>query len=74
MPGPGTFTVQFQALLFQLQYPHANGVPVVTLNLENEQSETLFSYTPESTAWPHVNGIDTKTTCVLQLIGLMQFE
>jgi hypothetical protein len=75
LPGPGTVTVQFQALLFQLQYPHADGVPVVTMNLANEESQTLWSYTPgEYTKWPHIFGIDLKPACVLQLTGLLQFE
>ncbi len=73
-PAPGTFTVQLQALFFQLQFPHAEGVPVARLNLEGARSRTLFSSIGGHSAWSTIAGIDTKNTCVTQLLGLLQFD
>jgi hypothetical protein len=75
---PGSFTIQLQALLFQLQYPNAVGVPVLRYNTAPGQAQSLLSFVPaDYHAWPQVMlpGTGKKPTpvCVAQLVGLLQF-
>ena len=73
--GPGTITIQFQALLFQLQCPNAEGVPIATVKLPNGETMTLLSFCGKS-GWPQLRVPEKKgfkDICVLQLAGLLQF-
>ena len=74
---PGSFTIQLQALLFQLQYPNAVGVPVVCYNVAPGEAKPLLSFIPaDYHAWPQVmlpGQKPVKPICVAQLVGLLQF-
>lgn len=71
-PAPGTFTLQLLAFFFQMQFPHAEGVPVARVNLKDGKCKTLWSAVNKG--WSSITGINTKHTCVTQLLGLLQFD
>ena len=71
---PGTMTIQLQAFFFQVQFQHAEGVPVVTVNLPDGHTSTLFSFC-RNQGWPELRFPEKKKEiCVLQLAGLLQFK
>ncbi len=73
--GKNTFTLQIQALEFQLQFPNLTGVPVIARNDDDAGRATpLFSYNDaQYIAWPQTDYLDAMATCMAQMVGLLQF-
>jgi hypothetical protein len=70
------FALHLDLLLFQIQFPHISGVPlldVVTVHNGRKMAVAVKSYVNGAYSnWPHVD-VDQETLCALQLLGLTQF-
>lgn len=71
------FALHLDLLLFQIQFPHISGVPlldVVTVHHDAKRAVAEKSYLNAGYSnWPHVDA-DKEHLCALELLGLTQFR
>ena len=72
-PGGFFYFLYLSAFLFQCQIVHARGVPLLEYTNEETVRTHCSSTSACHSAWPYVT-VDSADCCVLQLLGLTQFE
>ena len=70
-PGSAFYTLHLDLWAFNMQLPHARGIPVLEWNNGN-RAKTFATYSCPYHPWPEVR-IGEKGCCVAQLLGRTQF-